>query len=269
MPLDLTYVQTVAENIARDAGKVLMNFFEQPHQEQSKSNFADIVTEGDKASEAVIVKALTEAFPDHHIVGEEGGGMGAPAETATYFWYVDPLDGTTNFANNIPLFAVSMALADRERRPLVGVVYDPNADEMFSAVTGKGATLNGKPLRVSDAPNLSRAVLATGFPYDVTISDNNLREWAAFSLVTRSMRCYGSAALHLCWTAAGRFDGYWEQYINLWDYLAGALCVLEAGGTVTDYEGKEAYYKDKKVIASNGRIHSEMLGVIQNCRQTT
>lgn len=264
--MDFNAIHDTARSIAHQAGAVLLRYYNQPHQENTKNTAVDIVTEADTASEAVITAALREAFPDHHIVGEESGGMGAPAQTAEYFWYVDPLDGTTNYANNLPIFSVSMALAGRDGRPLVGVVYNPVMNEMFSAIRGQGATLNGKPLRVSAKSTLRESVLASGFPYDkATDPDNNLNRWNAFLVRTRGMRRFGSAALDLCYVAVGRFEGYWEGKMNRWDVLAGMLCVTEAGGRISDYSGDESdtLYSGKQVIASNGLIHDQMLAVIQ------
>jgi myo-inositol-1(or 4)-monophosphatase len=268
--MELQPIRDAAITIAREAGDVLMGYFDQPHQQQTKNTPIDIVTEGDKASEAVIVAALTQQFPDHHIIGEEGGGMGAPAEDAEYFWYVDPLDGTSNYASNIPCFSVSIALADRNLNPLVGVIFDPFADQMFSAARGFGAALNGKRLRVSTTSTLQSAMLGTGVPYDShTNPDNNLREWAAFVVRTRGLRRFGSAALDLCFVAAGRFDGFWEQRVNAWDVMAGILMVREAGGYVTDYTGAESelMYRGRQVVASNKLLHEDILAVLQEARK--
>jgi myo-inositol-1(or 4)-monophosphatase len=267
--MDLNAVRQTAADIAQGAGAVLMSFFDQPHRQDTKSTPTDIVTEGDIASEAHIVAALTQAFPDHHIVGEEGGGMGMPADQAEYFWYIDPLDGTSNYASNIPFFSVSMALSDRNLQPLVGVVYDPFAKQLFSASKGGGADLNGRPLHVSATDTLRASMLATGFPYDShTNPDNNLREWSAFTVRARGLRRFGSAALDLCFVAAGRYDGYWEQRLNPWDMQAGLLIVREAGGRVTDYNGgdSELLYRGREVLASNGLIHDQMVEIIQQAR---
>jgi myo-inositol-1(or 4)-monophosphatase len=198
-------------------------------------------------------------------VAEEGGGSGASAEEAEYFWYIDPVDGTTNFANNIPYFAVSIAMADRHMNPLVGVVLNPVYNELFSAARGYGATLNGKTLHVSSAETLNKSILCTGFPYSrVTNPDNNLNRWANFLPRVRDLRRFGSAALDLCFVAAGRFDGYWESWLNPWDCMAGMICVLEAGGTITDYSGGTKNLNGSQLVVSNGRIHAQMLDVIAN-----
>ncbi|PJF22332.1 MAG: inositol monophosphatase [Phototrophicales bacterium] len=263
--MDLQSIQTTAEDIAKSAADVLMRYYHSGVSMHTKSSKVDIVTEADQLSEAVIVEALTTIYPDHHIVGEEGGGMGAPIEEATYHWYVDPLDGTTNFANHIPMFCVSMAMTDAEMNPLVGVVYNPVSGELFSAVKGGGATLNGQPIHVSEKDELTACVLASGFPYDkYTDPDNNLDLWGKFLVRTRGLRRMGSAALDCCYVAAGRFDAYWEAKVYPWDVLAGMLCVTEAGGTVSDYRGDNppCMVMGRRVVVSNGKIHDAMLQVI-------
>jgi myo-inositol-1(or 4)-monophosphatase len=272
--VDLQAVRATASEIARAAGAVLMDKFEQPHQERTKKNATDIVTEADLASEAVVIPRLAEAFPDHHIVSEEGGGVGIgkPAEEAEYFWYVDPLDGTSNYASNIPLFTVSIGLADKNMKPLVGVVYDPFSDEMYSAALGYGASRNHKTIHVSDEPALGQSMLCSGFPYDSFKSpDNNISEWKAFTVQTRGLRRFGSIALELSYVASGRLEGLWEQSINSWDVMAGIILVREAGGMVTDYSGHESptLYNGKQILASNGHIHQQMLNVLTEVRSFT
>lgn len=260
--MNLQVIRGIANGIAQQAGMELMLYYNQPHQEYTKQNDFDITTEGDLASEKVIVSKLLENFPDHHIMAEEGGGSGAPAESAEYFWYIDPIDGTSNFASNIPFFSVSIALADREGNPLVGVVFNPVWREVYSAARGHGATLNGRPLQVSAVDTLSKAILCSGFPYDrATNPDNNLGRWSAFLPLVRGLRRFGSAALELAWLAAGRFDGYWEAPLNRWDYMAGMLLVQEAGGTVTDYQGSPPPL-NQHIVASNGHLHPAMLEII-------
>lgn len=269
MSIDLAATRQAAEGIARQAGAIIMERYAGPIRQDVKSSVYDIVTDADKATEEVIIAALIEAFPDHHIVGEEGGGTGAPVETAAYRWYVDPIDGTTNFANHIPMFCVSLGLAGSDGEPLVGAVYNPVADEMYSAAAGHGATLNGEPIHVTTADDLRQSVLASGFPYSkYSNPDHNAAEWSAFITRTRGLRRMGSAALDLCYVAAGRFDGYWEQYLNPWDIMAGVVLVKEAGGTVTDYNGDDSphRYHDGKLIASNGHIHTQIQAVLAEAR---
>lgn len=269
MTLDLHTVQDNAIEIAREAGAKIMSFFDGPLVADTKSSAVDMVTEADRQSEALIVQRLTALYPDHHIVGEEGGGYGPSIEEADYRWYIDPVDGTTNFASGMPYFAVSMALTDANMTPLVGVVYLPIANEVFTAIKGEGATLNGKPIQVSTDTTLETSVLGTGFPYNkATALDNNSTEWGEFLIRSRGVRRFGSAALDLCYVACGRFDGFWEQQLNPWDCLAGVLCILEAGGRVTNYEGDNAnaIYAKGNLIASNGNIHNEMLEVMAFAR---
>lgn len=261
--LDLHAALQAAEACAREAGTLQRELLRRPLHVTYKGP-TDIVTEADKQSEALIVRGLLDAFPDHHIVGEEGGGMGAPADSASYRWYIDPVDGTTNFARRIPHFAVSIGLAGPDGLPLVGIVYQPILDECFTAVRGSGAFLNGEPIRVSTVSAISGALLASGFPYDSwTNPHNNTEEWAASIMRSQGVRCTGSAALDLCWVATGRLDGYWERALNAWDYMAGALIVTEAGGRITDFHGGTAtVYQGREIAASNGSIHDDLLAVL-------
>ena len=183
---------------------------------------------------------------------------------AEYAWYVDPIDGTTNFASNLPFFSVSIALAGRDLVPLVGVVYNPVYGEMFSAARGFGATFNGRPIHVTGTAELSRAVLSTGFSYDRhTAAYNNLAQWEAMLMEARDMRRFGSAALDLAFVAAGRLDGYWERPLHSWDCLAGLLLVEEAGGQTSDYSGGKAnLYSGAEVVATNGLLHDRVLAVL-------
>lgn len=258
--------------IARGAGDIILRHYAAPIPTTPKSSRIDIVTAADTETEAYIVGALQRMFPTHHLVGEEGGGQGAPRATAPSHWYVDPVDGTVNFASKLPHFCTSIALATPDRQPLLGVVYDPTRDECFTATAGGGAQLNGEPIRVSATAELIDAVVTTGFPYDKhTNPDNNLREWAAFLKRIRGERRLGSAALDLCYVACGRVDGYWEKELKPWDIMAGVLIAREAGGTVTDYTGgPDPQRPDRaRLVASNGRIHAEMLEVLRSANGST
>lgn len=257
------------ETIIRGAGRIVMRHFARPVATSLKSSRIDIVTDADKESEAFIVAELARRFPGHHIVGEEGGGQGAPAAGAAYHWFVDPIDGTVNFASKLPHFCVSIALATADREPLLGVVYDPTRDELFAATKGGGATLNGRPIRVTEAAELVDAVITSGFPYDKhTNPDNNLREWSAMLVKIRGERRLGSAALDLCYVGAGRLDGYWEKDLKPYDAMAGMLVAREAGGMVTDYAGGEFPQREDRgrYVASNGLIHAAMLRVLAEAR---
>jgi myo-inositol-1(or 4)-monophosphatase len=253
--------------IARGAGEIVMRHFAAPIPTTTKSSRIDIVTAADRETEAFIVAELVRRSPAHHIVGEEGGGQGAPAALAPYQWFVDPIDGTVNFASKLPHFCTSIALATPDRQPLLGVIYDPTRRELFTAVRGAGAQLNGAALRVTQTEELVDAVITSGFAYDKhTNPDNNLKEWAAFVTRIRGERRLGSAALDFCYVAAGRLDGYWEKDLKPYDAMAGMLIAREAGGVVTDYRGDpNPQVQDRgRYVASNGRIHDAMLRVLQS-----
>jgi myo-inositol-1(or 4)-monophosphatase len=263
---DLQTILQTAEGIARQAGALLLYHYERPRQANHKSTSIDLVTEADTASEAFVVAALREAFPDHHIKGEEGGGYDPPTEQTPYHWWVDPLDGTTDFAHRFPVFAVALALSDPDLNPILGVVYDPTRDECFKGIRGHGATLNGRPLHVTGTRNLAEALVVTGFPYDRwTVEDNNSALFAQFVRRTQGVRCAGAASLDLCYVAAGRHDLYWEHGPKPWDVQAGLLFVQEAGGRVSDYKGvlsKDAL-SGSTIVASNGHLHDQALAVIR------
>jgi myo-inositol-1(or 4)-monophosphatase len=255
--------------IAQGAGEIIRRHFAAPVPTTTKSSRIDIVTAADTEAEAFIVAELRRRFPDHHVVGEEGGGQGAPAATAPYHWFVDPIDGTVNFASKLPHFCTSIALATSGRQPLLGVILDPTRGEVFTAVRGRGARLNGQPMRVTTTAELVDAVITTGFPYDKHANpDNNLREWSAFLVRIRGERRLGAAALDFAYVAAGRIDGYWENDLKPYDAMAGLLLVREAGGLVTDYAGaSDPQQRDRgHYVASNGRIHAAMLEVLQTVR---
>ncbi len=263
--MDLQAIRAAVEAIARAAGAAAMQFYDQPHQETLKDTIYDVVTEGDKASEAVIVRLLREQFPQYPILSEEGGGAGG-ARDGDYFWHVDPIDGTTNYANNIPFFSISIALAARNLAPVVGVVYNPVYDELYSAARGFGATFNGRAIHVTQTVDLSRAVLGSGFTtHRHAVADNNLPQWSTMLMEVRDLRRFGSAALDLAFVAAGKLDGFWETRLNSWDCLAGILLVQEAGGTTTDYLGGTAQlYSGREVVATNGQIHNRVLSILNH-----
>lgn len=220
----------------------------------------DLVTDMDHWSEMTIVEMIMEAFPDHSIVAEERTQI---ESGSGYLWIIDPVDGTTNYAHGYPNFAVSIGV-ERDGIPVVGVVYDPMRDELFTAIHRGGSFLNGQPLKVSENALLIRSLLATGFPYDRTTSaENNLNYFNAMILACQEIRRTGSAALDLCSVAAGRLDGYWELKLKPWDVAAGTLIVREAGGRVSDLAGRAFTWRDAAVVASNGRIHELMLSVLE------
>lgn len=249
--------------IARKAGEIPREHYQRASTTTIANNLKgqiDLVTEADRETEKMIVEILKRAYPQYGIIGEEGGSY-TPDPAPTHFWFVDPIDGTTNFVHHIPQFAVSIALVDADHNPVLGVVYDPLRDELFGAYQGGGAFLNDKPLRISQTSRLNESVVATGFPYDrFTNPENNVAEFSRMILKVQGMRRMGSAALDLAYVAAGRFDGYWEK-INPWDGFAGMIMVTEAGGQVTDYDGGSERLRGEKiyVVASNGRIHQAMV----------
>lgn len=251
--------------IILEAGNILLRGYHSTSYEDTKTSDIDLVTQTDRDAEAYIVNELTRHFPSHHIIGEEGGGAGADRATASLRWYVDPIDGTTNFAHRIPHFCTSIALATADDVPLLGVIYDPNRDELYTALHGNGATLNGEALKVSSRTTLATSVIASGFPYDKhTVNDDNTRQWSAFVKRVRGVRRMGAAALDFAYVAAGRYDGYWEQSLKRWDAMAGILLVREAGGIVTDYRGAQRPQDDERgrYLASNPHIHQAILDVL-------
>lgn len=250
-----------AKAAAREAGRLLRENVDKRSEIMFKGT-VDLVTHFDRKSQEMIFRRLSAAFPGHGFLAEEE--LSLPG-TSDCRWIIDPIDGTTNFAHTFPVFCVSIAL-EQKGVVVVGVVYDPMRDELFEAVKGRGAFLNGARVRVSDIPALGKALLATGFPYDVrTSSFNNVREFNAFIVRAQAVRRCGSAALDLCYVACGRFDGFWELKLKPWDVAAGALIVEEAGGRVSDFEGRTFDPFNQRALASNGRIHEEMRKVLEEC----
>ena len=243
----------VAVETAREAGNILLAEFDRPVRISYKGEM-DLVTQADQRSEQAIVARLCSHFPKHAVVAEEGGGH---ENVSGFRWYVDPLDGTTNFAHGYPCFAVSIGLAEKDEL-LVGVVFNPVSGELFSAVKGEGAFLNQKAIHVSAIETLSTSLLATGFPSHKRTQNPNIHYYWDFTLRSHGVRRDGSAALDLCSVACGRFDGFWEFGLKPWDTAAGVLIVREAGGMISDFAGRPYRLGGPEVLASNGRIHSEM-----------
>jgi myo-inositol-1(or 4)-monophosphatase len=253
----------VALDLARTAGAMLREELGRARQVDVKNSPINLVTEMDRKSEAFIVGALRREFPDDAILAEEQGAVGGRSGRR---WIVDPLDGTTNYAHGLPIFAVSIAL-EAAARIILGVIHDPNHGETFVAERGRGAHLDGRPLAVSRTKTLNEALLVTGFPYDIRERpENNLREYAAFSLQSRGVRRLGSAVLDFAYVAAGRIDGYWELRLGTWDAAAGSLLVEEAGGRVTDLDGQPMNLAAPQIVASNGLIHDELLETLRETR---
>ena len=244
--------------LARTAGALLREGLAQPRELTYKSR-ADLVTNVDLASERLLVAELRERFPDHAIVAEEGGGQ---QQGTRYTWLIDPIDGTTNYAHGYPVFSVTLALLDQGELVL-GIVYDPLRDECFTAERGKGAWLDGRQLCVSATDQLRGALLSTGFPYHrFTSPDTNIAQFGAMIMQCQGIVRSGSAAIDLAYVAAGRSDGHWELGLKPWDSAAGALLVREAGGRITDWNGRGYDPWNNRVVATNGAIHSGILDTL-------
>jgi myo-inositol-1(or 4)-monophosphatase len=261
---DLTSERRLAIALAREVGEMLQHERSGARRIAFKGSPTNLVTEMDARSEAIIVDRLTAEFPDDAILAEE---RGARAGRSGRRWIIDPLDGTTNYAHGLPIYGVSIAL-EAAGRVVLGVVYDPSQRELFVAERGRGAFCNDTRLAASSTDTLDASLLATGFPYDIRVNpDNNLKEYAAFSVRARGVRRLGSAVLYLSWVAAGRFDGYWELRLGAWDVAAAGLMVEEAGGRLTSISGGAVDLDAPTVIASNGRIHDEILSVLREIRR--
>jgi myo-inositol-1(or 4)-monophosphatase len=244
--------------IAREAGALLLGYFQQKLKIEYKGE-ADLVTAADRASEALIRERIGQQFPSHDVLGEEQGLKDRGSE---YLWYVDPLDGTTNFAHGYPVFSVSMALDHRtgtSGHRIAAVVYDPTRDETFTAEQGRGAKLNGQPIQVSKVAQLKECLVATGFPSHKRHKNPNIYFYHQITLRTHGVRRAGSAALDLCNVACGRFDGFWEFNLNPWDTAAGVLIVEEAGGKVSRFDGSPFELDSRETLASNGLVHEALL----------
>jgi myo-inositol-1(or 4)-monophosphatase len=255
-------MKETALQAAKEAGKILKDGLGRIHEISHKREI-DLVTEIDHLSEERIIRIIRKEYPDHEILAEEGGKRKG---SSSYRWIIDPLDGTTNYAHGYPCFCISIAL-EENGEVTYGVVYDPTREELFIAEKGKGAKLNGKPISVSQTEKLTNSLLCTGFPYDIREGkETNLDNFQTFMMKAQAVRRDGAAALDLCYVAAGRFDGYWELKLSPWDVAAGSLMVTEAEGTVTDFEGRDFTLSSPKILASNGRIHQEMVEVLKGGR---
>jgi myo-inositol-1(or 4)-monophosphatase len=245
--------------IAREAGALLMHYFQQHLKIEYKGD-ADLVTAADRAAEVLIRERIRELWPAHDILGEE---QGLSDQGSEYRWYVDPLDGTTNFAHGYPVFCVSLGLEHRgleeKGKRIAGVVYDPTRDELFSGERGRGAQLNGETIQVSKTAALKESLLATGFPSHKRHKNPNIYFYHQITLHSHGVRRAGSAALDLCNVASGRYDGFWEFNLNPWDTAAGVLIVEEAGGKVTRFDGAGFEINSSETLASNGLIHDALL----------
>lgn len=246
------------ESIAREAGSLVMSYFHQRVNIEYKGD-ADLVTVADRKSEALILERIRQQFPTHDVMGEEGTRIESGSD---YKWYVDPLDGTTNFAHGFPVFCISLAVEYRGQRA-AGVVYDPTRDEMFTAELGKGARLNGQTFHVSTTSRLAECLVGTGFPSHKRHKSPNIYFYHQITLRTHGVRRAGSAALDLCNVACGRFDAFWEFNLNPWDTAAGVLIAEEAGGRVTNFSGGPFQLDSRETLASNGLVHEALIHEFQ------
>ena len=247
-----------AIRVARDAGRLLRDRVG-TRIDVAHKGAINIVTDVDIASERLIREAIATQYPRHQVLAEEGGLDESRSE---YRWVIDPLDGTTNYAHGYPVFCVSIAL-EYQGETILGVVYDPMRDELFTAERGGGAALNNRPIRVSSTASMMESLLSTGFPYDIRTSTlPNLDHWANFAMNAQALRRDGAAALDLSYVACGRYDGFWELNLSPWDMAAGALIVTEAGGRVSDFGGGDFSSYKPEIVASNGLIHDRMVEII-------
>jgi myo-inositol-1(or 4)-monophosphatase len=251
----LSHYSETAAAIALEAGALLRYYFERRVTFEMKGDY-DLVTEADKASEKLVIERLKQHFPEHAIVAEEGGGH---ENSSGYRWYVDPLDGTTNFAHSYPVWNVTLAL-EKDGELIAGVVFNPNRDELFTAERGAGAFLNGARIQVSKAKFVKDSLLCTGFPNHNRATNPNIHYFHELAMSAHGVRRSGSAAIDLADVACGRLDGFWEIGLSPWDMAAGILLVEEAGGICTDMEGGKHHLKSPHILTDNRLIHSELLG---------
>ena len=259
-PNEIQETLALAIRLAQAAGQIQRDYYETDFEIRSKSSKIDLVTEVDQRCEEMIVAAIESERAGDAIVAEEGGG--SDADDAEWRWIIDPLDGTTNFAHGFPRFCVSIGVEHHSERA-VGVVYDPLLDELYRATRGGGAFLGERKLEVSSESRLDHALAATGFPYDIKQSpEDNFANFARMVRAARAVRRDGSAALDLCYVAAGRLDAYWEFKLHAWDVAAGLLMIDEAGGRTTDRRGGPPPRSGREVVASNGLLHEEILALL-------
>jgi myo-inositol-1(or 4)-monophosphatase len=253
----------VAEEASRMAGEMLRRHIDSSREIVYKGA-VNLVTNFDRRSQEVIFSHLSSRFPDHDFLAEEDLCEQRGSE---FRWIIDPIDGTTNYAHNFPIFCVSIAL-EWKSNVVCGVIYDPMRGEMFSAISGKGSVMNGHRIQISATGDLDKSLLATGFPYDIRESEvNNIDHFVNFATRAQAIRRCGSAALDLCYVACGRFDGFWELKLSPWDVAAGVLIVKESGGRVSDFQGETASIYGKDLLASNGLIHEQMIQILKLGKQ--
>lgn len=257
-------LKTTLIEAARAGAAEIVRFFNSDFKISNKEGVNNLVTEADHAAEKAIIAVIKAAFPDHYILSEEAGDL---KQDSNYKWIIDPIDGTVNFAHGIPLNCVSIGI-EKDGEIVMAAVYNPHINEFYFAEKGKGATLNDKPIHVSNESEAIKACLVTGFPYTyINMENGPLEIFERFVRKGVPVRRLGSAAIDLCWVAAGRFDGFYEHKLEAWDSAAGYLIVEEAGGKVTDHDGNKFSVYQHKVLATNGKIHDEMVELINNRKQ--
>jgi myo-inositol-1(or 4)-monophosphatase len=259
---DINKLKDVMFKAADEAAAIISAYYDTSFEIGRKKEYNDLVTEVDKKSEAKIIEVIYENFPDHNVLGEEGGDL---EKKSDYLWIVDPIDGTVNFAHAVPIFCVSIAV-EYKGEVILGIVYNPIIREKFWAQKGEGAYLNDKRIHVSEIDELKDSLLVTGFPYDAkTNTDHCLDHFINFVKLGLPVRRLGSAAIDICYLACGRFEGFWEVNLNPWDVAAAYLILIESGGKVTDFDGSKYSIYNKQILASNGKkVHEEMISVIKN-----
>jgi myo-inositol-1(or 4)-monophosphatase len=247
-------------HISKEAGEIVRQGFKKNLKIEYKSNESDLVTDIDKASEKLISDFVKKKYPSHGIFAEEGGQI---RNGSDYVWVIDPLDGTVNFAHGLPIFSISIGL-QKDGKTIAGVVYDVIQDILYSAESGGGAYANDIKINVSDNSNIAHSILVTGFPYNIHQNPYNaLEKFVSFTRKARGIRRLGSAAIDFCYVARGVFDGFWEVYLNPWDICAGKIIVEEAGGIVTNFNGEEIGIDSKQILASNKKIHNDMVEILK------
>ena len=257
--MDIKLIQRTAIAAAYDGGKILQEYFGKLTQINKKGRI-DLVTQADLDSEKTIIDTIKKRFPDHGFIAEETGCF---SETSEGQWIIDPLDGTTNYAHGIAICAVSIAFS-WNNEILVGVVLNPFSAELFTAISGQGALLNGRPIEVTPTTSITESLLTTGFPYDfITSLTPIMQRFMQCLTACQGIRRFGSAALDLCHVASGRVDGFWEQNLKPWDTAAGSLIALEAGAKVTDFSNQPYHINKKEILASNGHIHEKMISLLR------
>lgn len=253
-------LKRVALKAVKEGGAVLIQHFGKVKSIDYKGEI-NLVTEVDRQSEQKIVSIIKDKYPDHSILAEETGDSGG---SSPFKWIIDPLDGTTNYAHSYPCFCVSLAI-EYEGEVIYGAVYDPMREEIFTAEKGDGAYVNGKIIKVSSTQELNHSLLCTGFPYDIRDDiESNILNFRNFLMKSQAVRRDGSAALDLCYVAAGRFDGFWEQKLFPWDVAAGSLLITEAGGKLSNFKDKKFNIYDTEIVASNGIIHHQMIETLKS-----